>query len=102
MPEPDSSSRTSRISGEESVEEAGGRVREAGEPSREDAHEDAPGETRERGQEGDQERDRERRSRRAAFLRELSEARALRDRVQPRRAKSVRLRQQMRMRTFRW
>jgi|GEM_PF-2094875 hypothetical protein len=51
---------------------------------------------------GDKERDRERRSRRAAFLRELSEARALRERVQPRRARSVRLRRQMRMRTFRW
>ncbi|MBD0423455.1 hypothetical protein H0H10_30590 [Streptomyces sp. TRM S81-3] len=44
----------------------------------------------------------ERRRRRARFLRELAEARALRDRVQPRRAKAARLRHVMRMRTFRW
>jgi hypothetical protein len=43
----------------------------------------------------------ERRRRRAAFLRELAEARELRARVQPRRAKAARLRQAMRMRTFR-
>ncbi|NEA68452.1 hypothetical protein [Streptomyces sp. SID12488] len=44
----------------------------------------------------------ERRRRRAVFLRELTEARELRDRVQPRRAKVARLRHAMRMRTFRW
>ncbi|WP_345624028.1 hypothetical protein [Streptomyces ziwulingensis] len=44
----------------------------------------------------------ERRRRRAQFLRELAEARELRARVQPRRAKTARLRHQMRMRTFRW
>ncbi|GAA2453583.1 hypothetical protein [Streptomyces glaucus] len=44
----------------------------------------------------------ERRRRRARFLRELAEARALRARVQPRRAKVARLRHAMRMRTFRW
>ncbi|MBB5127817.1 hypothetical protein FHS32_004570 [Streptomyces albaduncus] len=44
----------------------------------------------------------ERRRRRARFLRELAEARELRDRVQPRRAKAARLRHAMRMRTFRW
>ncbi|MCF4139170.1 hypothetical protein ACIRPQ_27095 [Streptomyces sp. NPDC101213] len=44
----------------------------------------------------------QRRRRRAQFLRELAEARALRDRVQPRRAKTARLRHAMRMRTFRW
>ncbi|WP_443059083.1 hypothetical protein [Streptomyces sp. NBC_00388] len=44
----------------------------------------------------------ERRRRRAQFLRELNEAKELRDRVQPRRAKVARLRQAMRMRTFRW
>ncbi|MFH9086992.1 hypothetical protein C3492_41465 [Streptomyces sp. Ru62] len=44
----------------------------------------------------------ERRRRRAQFLRELAEARALRARVQPRRAKAARLRHAMRMRTFRW
>ena len=44
----------------------------------------------------------ERRRKRASFLRELDEARELRDRVQPRRARAARLRQQMRMRTFRW
>ncbi|MEU0370779.1 hypothetical protein ABZ070_11040 [Streptomyces sp. NPDC006283] len=46
--------------------------------------------------------DAERRRRRAQFLRELNEAKALRDRVQPRRARAARMRQQMRMRTFRW
>ncbi|MGW0610236.1 hypothetical protein [Streptomyces sp. NPDC002788] len=44
----------------------------------------------------------ERRRRRARFLRDLAEARQLRDRVQPRRAKTARLRHAMRMRTFRW
>ncbi|MFD7840800.1 hypothetical protein [Streptomyces sp. NPDC059761] len=44
----------------------------------------------------------QRRARRAQFLRELMEAQALRDRVQPRRARAARMRQQMRMRTFRW
>jgi hypothetical protein len=48
------------------------------------------------------ESDAERRRRRAQFLRELNEAKALRDRVQPRRARAARMRQQMRMRTFRW
>ncbi|WP_329367231.1 hypothetical protein OG896_19830 [Streptomyces sp. NBC_00669] len=48
------------------------------------------------------ERERERRHKRAAFLRELDEAKELRDRVQPRRARAARMRQQMRMRTFRW
>ncbi|MER5465786.1 MULTISPECIES: hypothetical protein [unclassified Streptomyces] len=48
------------------------------------------------------ESDAERRQRRAQFLRELGEAKALRDRVQPRRARAARMRQQMRMRTFRW
>ncbi|MBC2902787.1 hypothetical protein [Streptomyces cupreus] len=49
-----------------------------------------------------QETDAQRRRRRDRFLRELAEARALRDRVQPRRAKAARLRHAMRMRTFRW
>ncbi|MEK9519314.1 hypothetical protein ACIOMM_25950 [Streptomyces sp. NPDC087908] len=48
------------------------------------------------------ETDAERRRRRAQFLRELGEAKALRERVQPRRARAARMRQQMRMRTFRW
>ncbi|AVZ77542.1 hypothetical protein SLUN_19120 [Streptomyces lunaelactis] len=48
------------------------------------------------------ETDAQRRRRRAQFLRELNEAKALRDRVQPRRARAARMRQQMRMRTFRW
>lgn len=51
---------------------------------------------------GTDESDAERRRRRARFLRDLAEARALRDRVQPRRAKTARLRHAMRMRTFRW
>ncbi|MEV5878730.1 hypothetical protein AB0L75_31785 [Streptomyces sp. NPDC052101] len=48
------------------------------------------------------ETDAERRRRRAQFLRDLAEARELRARVQPRRAKAARLRHEMRMRTFRW
>ncbi|MER6158566.1 hypothetical protein ABT147_23910 [Streptomyces sp. NPDC001868] len=51
---------------------------------------------------GREESDAARRRRRAQFLRELTEARELRDRVQPRRAKAARLRHAMRMRTFRW
>ncbi|MEU8913539.1 MULTISPECIES: hypothetical protein [Streptomyces] len=43
-----------------------------------------------------------RRRRRAQFLRELHEAKELRDRVQPRRARAERMRQAMRMRAFRW
>ncbi|MDG9701238.1 hypothetical protein [Streptomyces sp. DH37] len=50
----------------------------------------------------DLESDAERRRRRAVFLRELNEAKALRERVQPRRARAARMRQAMRMRTFRW
>ncbi|WP_443043232.1 hypothetical protein [Streptomyces sp. HM190] len=50
----------------------------------------------------DERGDAARRRRRAQFLRELTEARELRDRVQPRRAKAARLRHAMRMRTFRW
>ncbi|MEV7361372.1 hypothetical protein [Streptomyces sp. NPDC091299] len=46
--------------------------------------------------------DAERMRRRARFLRELAEARELRDRVQPCRAKVARLRHAVRMRTFRW
>ncbi|OII60976.1 hypothetical protein BJP40_08610 [Streptomyces sp. CC53] len=46
--------------------------------------------------------DAERRRRRAQFLRELNEAKALRDRVQPRRARAARMRHALRMRTFRW
>ncbi|MFF7145146.1 MULTISPECIES: hypothetical protein [Streptomyces] len=49
-----------------------------------------------------QETDAERMRRRARFLRERAEARELRDRVQPRRAKAARLRHALRMRTFRW
>ncbi|WP_100837390.1 hypothetical protein [Kitasatospora fiedleri] len=47
------------------------------------------------------ETDAERRKRRAVFLRELAEARELRARVQPRRTKERRMREAMRMRTFR-
>jgi hypothetical protein len=46
--------------------------------------------------------DTERRRKRALFLRELDEAKELRERVQPRRARAARMRRQMRMRTFRW
>jgi len=48
------------------------------------------------------ETDAERRRRRARFLRDLAEARELRARVQPRRAKAALLRHALRMRTFRW
>lgn len=48
------------------------------------------------------ESDAARRRRRAQFLRELNEAKALRERVKPRQARAARMRQQMRMRTFRW
>jgi hypothetical protein len=47
-------------------------------------------------------REAERRRRRAIFLRELNEAKELRARVQPRKARAARARQAMRMRTFRW
>ncbi|MFE4514219.1 hypothetical protein ACFRMQ_08510 [Kitasatospora sp. NPDC056783] len=43
----------------------------------------------------------DRRKRRAVFLRELAEARELRERVQPRRTKERRMREAIRMRTFR-
>jgi hypothetical protein len=43
----------------------------------------------------------QRRRRRAMFLRELAEARELRARVQPRRTKERRMREALRMRTFR-
>jgi hypothetical protein len=43
----------------------------------------------------------ERRRRRAIFLAELAEARALRSRVAPRRARNARLREAIRMSTFR-
>ncbi|MFF9149409.1 hypothetical protein ACF1BN_31655 [Streptomyces sp. NPDC014861] len=60
------------------------------------------GDTEPRRPETQPETDAERRRRRAQFLRELGEAKALRDRVQPRRARAARMRQAMRMRTFRW
>ncbi|MEU2658137.1 MULTISPECIES: hypothetical protein [unclassified Streptomyces] len=60
------------------------------------------GDTEPREPETQPETDAERRRRRAQFLRELGEAKALRDRVQPRRARAARMRQAMRMRTFRW
>ncbi|RII11965.1 hypothetical protein DSC45_27090 [Streptomyces sp. YIM 130001] len=50
----------------------------------------------------DREAEDERRRRRAQFLRERREAQELRDRVKPRRARAARMRQAMRMRTFRW
>jgi hypothetical protein len=63
---------------------------------------DRDGTTAEDGAGGDPGSEQERRRKRASFLRELDEARELRERVQPRRARAARLRQQMRMRTFRW
>jgi hypothetical protein len=46
--------------------------------------------------------DAERHRRRARFRREPGEARELRARVRPRRARTARVRRQMRMRAFRW
>ncbi|WP_443078859.1 hypothetical protein [Streptomyces sp. NBC_01497] len=46
--------------------------------------------------------DAERRRRRARFLSELAEAKALRERVRPHHARAERLRGQLRMRSFRW
>ncbi|MGZ3100091.1 hypothetical protein [Streptomyces sp. H62] len=63
---------------------------------------EGPGTTRGTERSTEPEREAERRRRRAQFLRDLAEARELRDRVQPRRAKTARLRHAMRMRTFRW
>ncbi|MBD0739028.1 hypothetical protein [Streptomyces sp. CBMA29] len=68
------------------------------EPDRDADH--TPDRTPDRAQARDT--DVERRRKRALFLRELNEAKELRERVQPRRARVARLRQQMRMRTFRW
>ncbi|MFE2811875.1 hypothetical protein ACFXGG_15680 [Streptomyces nigra] len=63
---------------------------------------DSPADAAQDAQDAQETSDAARRRRRAQFLRELAEARALRDRVQPRRAKAARLRHAMRMRTFRW
>jgi hypothetical protein len=50
----------------------------------------------------DAQRGAERRRRRARFLAELAEARQLRARVAPRRTRNARLREALRMQTFRW
>ncbi|GGZ17313.1 hypothetical protein GCM10010387_07520 [Streptomyces inusitatus] len=76
--------------GQRAVERAVEHARKSPETEPENEHETDP------------ESNSERRRRRAQFLRELNEAKALRDRVQPRRARAARMRQQMRMRTFRW
>nr|BFD83953.1 hypothetical protein StreXyl84_33540 [Streptomyces sp. Xyl84] len=86
---------------------AGGSGREQGGPRRTGTRRDTgsrtgPGIGPDAGTGSDQDPDGERRRRRAQFLRDLAEARELRDRVQPRRAKAARLRHAMRMRTFRW
>ncbi|MBX7552846.1 hypothetical protein [Streptomyces sp. NPDC004232] len=79
-------------------------------PDLPDLPEDAPGDTGGTGDRGEPPiraagvpgSDAERRRRRAEFLRDLAEARELRARVQPRRAKAARMRHAQRMRTFRW
>ena len=71
-------------------------------PDRESHEEPSQRNSEDPSQRNSRETDAERRRRRAQFLRELTEARELRDRVQPRRAKVARLRHAMRMRTFRW
>ncbi|WP_037862713.1 hypothetical protein [Streptomyces sp. NRRL S-340] len=82
---------------------AGGSDREPGDPRRAgDRRDTGPRTGPGAGTGSDQDPDGERRRRRAQFLRDLAEARELRDRVQPRRAKAARLRHAMRMRTFRW
>ncbi|MEV6400329.1 hypothetical protein AB0M39_37040 [Streptomyces sp. NPDC051907] len=68
----------------------------------ESKHDQAPDQSRDPSPGQAPESEAERRRRRAQFLRELNEAKALRDRVQPRKARAARMRQQMRMRTFRW
>jgi hypothetical protein len=70
--------------------------------TRQQPEQDIAQETARRTAEWAEENDAARRRRRAQFLRELNEAKELRDRVQPRRARAARMRQQMRMRTFRW
>ncbi|MFJ2674002.1 hypothetical protein [Streptomyces sp. NPDC087525] len=74
----------------------------AGAGSREAAGAGSRDETRSEPPADAQESEAERRRRRAQFLRELNEAKALRERVKPRQARAARMRQQMRMRTFRW
>ncbi|MER6210196.1 hypothetical protein [Streptomyces sp. NPDC001642] len=71
-------------------------------PDRESQGDPSQSKSRSNDREASRETEAERRRRRAQFLRELTEARELRDRVQPRRAKTARLRHAMRMRTFRW
>jgi hypothetical protein len=61
-----------------------------------------PGRARAEDEAASAESDADRRRRRAIFLRELHEARELRARVQPRRARAARMRQAMRLRSFRW
>ncbi|MFE0255360.1 hypothetical protein [Streptomyces sp. NPDC059010] len=80
-------------------ESAEDRTQDARQNTRQDTRRDTRQDARRDTQE---EADAARRRRRAQFLRELAEARELRDRVQPRRAKAARLRHAMRMRTFRW
>ncbi|WP_438696080.1 hypothetical protein [Streptomyces alkaliphilus] len=76
---PDTATRSAERESE--AGEAGGSMPKPGHPERPDA---------------------DRSRRRAEFLRELHEAKALRERVRPRRARTARLRLQQRMRTFRW
>ncbi|MDX2700483.1 hypothetical protein PV416_45530 [Streptomyces ipomoeae] len=71
-------------------------------PQGNDPEAGAPSQQEPNAEPADERGDAARRRRRAQFLRELTEARELRDRVQPRRAKAARLRHAMRMRTFRW
>ncbi|MGQ4514800.1 hypothetical protein [Streptomyces sp. DW26H14] len=54
------------------------------------------------GGKGSEAADADRRRRRAELLRELAEAKALRERVRPQHARAARLRRQLRMRSFRW
>ncbi|MGW2511807.1 hypothetical protein ACWC0A_20775 [Streptomyces scopuliridis] len=87
---------------DEDQEDREGRDRRAGAEAREAAQADSQAGGQAGGQDDARESEAERRRRRAQFLRELNEAKALRERVKPRQARAARMRQQMRMRTFRW
>ncbi|MFE4371053.1 hypothetical protein ACFRMN_22960 [Streptomyces sp. NPDC056835] len=97
MPDEDREGRDQRRDQVEAEAEA-----EAREADQADGRDVTRAETPEETRADARESEAERRRRRAQFLRELNEAKALRERVKPRQARAARMRQQMRMRTFRW
>ncbi|MFJ9211418.1 hypothetical protein [Streptomyces sp. NPDC102264] len=103
MPDEDREGRDQRAARSEADAPAEAETREAVQAeAREAARAESREETRSELPADAQESEAERRRRRAQFLRELNEAKALRERVKPRQARAARMRQQMRMRTFRW